>query len=300
MNPAFTSLAGLAAVLAGAFALLIMLELRGNPREDKEANQRLIRAHRAAGWLTAVLLLGLLAAMLLKADNYHEEFPPRILLHAALGLLLAPLLALKLLLVRRFKRLGTMAPGFGIALFLALFVLYSLTGGYYFLHQSAVGHALMTDNDDMVLLDTELGRMLLARKCVKCHSLERVFKASKSVPEWTATVRRMAVMDSPNIRSFDAAQIINYLTLQQERRERQRPAKPQPEKPQAESKGDGTLLGQKCTRCHSLDRVRMAKKSAEEWRAAVERMEHHADDPTFLSPEEKEAVLRLLIEQQTK
>ena len=289
MNPAFTSLTGLAVVLSSTCALLLMLELRGNPKEDKEANQRLIRAHRLAGWLSVILLLALSAVMILKADSYHEEFPPRILLHLALGLLLIPLLGLKILLVRRFKRLGTMVPGVGLILFFTLFVLYSLTGGYYFLHQSAIGHIILAEQDDAGLLDAELGRMLLTRKCVKCHTLERVFRAEKTEQGWTETVRRMAGIDAPNIRAFDAAQIIHYLTLQQQRRqELRRVAKP-----------DGSVLvSQKCVRCHSLERVKQANKSAAQWQATVERMMQHADEPTFLSIEEKEAVLRFLSGQQ--
>ncbi|MCW5204834.1 hypothetical protein VU02_02765 [Desulfobulbus sp. N2] len=51
MSPIMTSIAGLAATLTGACAMLLMLELRGNPREDSKVNQRLITAHKVTGYI---------------------------------------------------------------------------------------------------------------------------------------------------------------------------------------------------------------------------------------------------------
>jgi cytochrome c2 len=285
MNPTVTSLAGLAAVLAAACALLLMLELRGNPREDKDANLRLIKAHRFIGWLAAVLVLAVSVLMLVKAGGTQDEFPPRVLLHAASGILLTPLLVIKILIVRRFKRLGTMTPGFGLTVFFVIFLLYCLTGGHYLLHRADIGDVLLSEHD-AGLLDIDFGQRLTAQKCGKCHSLERVFRAGKNGGEWTKTVNRMAALDAPNIRDFDAKQIIHYLTVQQERRKKL----PADEK---EASG-GILVRQKCVRCHSLDRVHAARKSEAEWTETVGRMMEHADDPAFLSQEEKKVVVHFL------
>jgi len=54
-----------------------------------------------------------------------------------------------------------------------------------------------------------------------------------------------------------------------------------------------TLVTQHCVDCHTLDRVKTAKKSEEAWRTTVERM---IQQGARLSPEEKEAVIKYLAE----
>jgi cytochrome c5 len=51
------------------------------------------------------------------------------------------------------------------------------------------------------------------------------------------------------------------------------------------------LLEERCTRCHSLDRVRQSRKSEAEWKATVERM---VGKGAALSAQEIEAVVRYL------
>ena len=174
MNPIITSLAGLAATLTGACAMLLMLELRGNPRKDSKANQRLIMAHRVTGYIFIALFLVILAVMISKAGSYSEEFSPRTILHITLALLVIPLLGFKILIIRRFRRFEKQIPGLGLAVFLALFLLNSMTAGYYFLHQSDIGKLSLSE-EDAAVLDEKKGQKLVAQKCGKCHTLERGF-----------------------------------------------------------------------------------------------------------------------------
>ncbi|MBC7242320.1 MAG: hypothetical protein H5T60_07730 [Anaerolineae bacterium] len=51
------------------------------------------------------------------------------------------------------------------------------------------------------------------------------------------------------------------------------------------------LLEERCTRCHSLDRVRQSRKSEADWKATVERM---VGKGAALSAQEIEAVVRYL------
>ncbi|MGC8825499.1 MAG: hypothetical protein ACP5TV_00670 [Anaerolineae bacterium] len=50
-------------------------------------------------------------------------------------------------------------------------------------------------------------------------------------------------------------------------------------------------MQERCTRCHSLDRVRQSRKSEADWKATVERM---VGKGAALSAEEIEAVVRYL------
>jgi len=67
-------------------------------------------------------------------------------------------------------------------------------------------------------------------------------------------------------------------------------AQPQPAKTQAPSTIDGTtLLNERCTACHSLDRVMSKHKTQDEWNKTVSRM---VQKGAALSPEE----LNILVE----
>ncbi|MCI5123932.1 MAG: hypothetical protein D3925_05515 [Candidatus Electrothrix sp. AR5] len=278
----------MAATLTGACAMLLMLELRGNPREDSKVNQRLIKAHKVTGYIFIAFFIVILTVMLSKVGTYQEEFSPRTILHISLALLVVPLLLFKILIVRRFKRFEKQIPGIGLAVFLALFLLNSMTAGYYFLHQSDVGE-LSLSKEDAAVLDEKKGQKLVAQKCGKCHTLERVFKALKSDQDWTETVSNMMSFDSPNISEAQGKQILNYLILQQKRRE-----KLVTEAPGAQGKIGRNMVKQKCSFCHGLDRIYMAEKTPEEWAQTVENMIGYSEQTDFLSPHEKEAVLEFL------
>ncbi|CAK8718071.1 Quinohemoprotein amine dehydrogenase A, alpha subunit, heme binding [Candidatus Electrothrix laxa] len=288
MSPIITSIAGLAATLTGACAMLLMLELRGNPRKDSQSNQRLIKAHKVTGYIFISFFIIILSVMLSKAGTYQEEFSPRTILHISLALLVIPLLFFKILIIRRFKRFEKQVPGIGLAVFTALFLLNSMTAGYYFLHQGDV-RKLSLSEEDVAVLDENKGQKLVAQKCGKCHTLERVFKALKTDQGWTETVNRMISFDSPNIREDQGKQILNYLINQQKRQRK------------LSFKVSGTqgeigrnMVDQKCSFCHGLDRIYMADKTTEEWVEVVGNMIGYSEQAEFMSPQEKESVIDFL------
>jgi mono/diheme cytochrome c family protein len=290
MNPQITSIVGVFFVLIGACATVIMLELRGNPK-DRQINQRLIKAHRILGYVFVVLFLIMLFLMLNKASSYQEEFSPRAILHITLGTLLTPLLIIKILIVRRFKRLGAYLFGLGVTVFLTAFALNSITAGYYFLHQSDIQYVAISEGDTIVL-DENMGRLLVSQKCAKCHTLERVFRSFKNEEGWTKTVNRMAAIDAPNIRDFDAKQIIHYLVKQQEIREEL-----QTKIIDLDTEIGRTLVEQNCSTCHTLDRVYKASKTQEEWVVTIETMGDYMGDPEFITQEEKDTISEFLATQ---
>jgi cytochrome c2 len=288
MSPIITSIAGLAATLTGACAMLLMLEMRGNPRKDRQADQHLIKAHKVTGYIFIAFFIVILAVMFSKAGTYHKEFSPRTILHISLALLVIPLLFFKILIIRRFKRFEKQVPAIGLAVFLALFLLNSMTAGYYFLHQGDI-RKLSLSEEDAAVLDEKKGQKLVAQKCGKCHTLERVFKAFKTDQGWTKTVNRMVSLDMPNIREAQGKQILNYLIKQQERQEK------------ISFKSSGTqgkigrnMVEQKCSFCHGLDRIYMAKKTNEEWVEIVGNMISYSEQVEFMSSQEKKFVIDFL------
>lgn len=293
MSPIITSLAGLAATVTSACAMLLMLELRGNPRKDSRASRRLIMAHRVTGYIFIVLFLVIMAVMISKAGNYLEEFSPRTLLHISLALLVIPLLGFKILIIRRFRRFEKQVPGLGLAVFLSLFLLNSMTAGYYFLHQTDIIKSSVSEEDAGVL-DERKGQELVAEKCGKCHTLERVFKALKTDQGWKETVQRMVSFDSSNISNSQSRQILNYLISQQKRRE-----KLAAEAAGMRKKIGKNLIKQKCSHCHGLERIYMVRTSPDGWGKIIKNMAEYSEQGHFLTSQEQEAVVEFLSSRQS-
>lgn len=268
--------------------MLLMLELRGNPQKDSSTNQRLIMAHKVTGYIFIVLFLGILVVMLSRVGLYQEELSPRTILHISLALVVLPLLAFKILIIRRFKRFEKQVPGIGLAIFFALFLLNSMSAGYYFIQESDIGQLTLSEKDAN-MLDEKKGQKLVAQKCGKCHSLERIFKALKDEQSWTATVNRMVAFDQPNISEEQGKQILHYLVSQQKRRD-----KLVATVSGTKERAGKDLIEQKCSHCHGLDRIYLAKKTSEEWAELVDNMAGYSEQENFLRPLEKEAVLDFL------
>lgn len=286
MIPQVSSTLALLFILIGTAAMLVMLELKGNPK-DRHINRYLIRTHRILGYLFVGIFIFMFSSMIIKVSGYQEELPPRVIFHIWMALSLLCLIVLKILFVRRYKRLTANLLYLGKFIWIFAVVLNGLTAGYYFLHRTDIKYIAIVESDKVVL-DENTGRFFTNRKCGKCHTLERVYRSFKSMEGWTKTVNRMAVIDTPNIRGFDVKQIIYFLIKQQEKRKGL-------DRQEIEREIGKTLISQKCSGCHDLDRIIEAVKSEDEWRITLERMVENADDPQFLTDKEKKEIIANLV-----
>jgi hypothetical protein len=173
-----------------------------------------------------------------------------------------------------------------MTIFLFAFLFNAISAGHYYLYRGEVREVTIS-SVDRETMNEDIGRQLVVKKCAKCHTLERIFRSFKDEEGWTGTVNRMAVIDTPNIRDYDAKQIIFFLVQQQENRIGA-------QKEVVEGEIGKTLLEKRCTMCHDLDRVYQAQKREEEWLATVERMKQHARDPDFLNAKETSSIVGFL------
>jgi cytochrome c2 len=220
--------------------------------------------------------------MIIKVYGYHQEFSPRATIHIVLAIFLTPMILFKLGIVKRFKRLFPYLPVLGSLIFATAFVLNGIAAGYYFLHRSKIQYTTVSEAE-MGILDEHIGRELFRTKCSKCHSLERVLKASKNSEGWTKTVNRMAEKDVPNIRPFDVKHIVFYLIKKEEYRQISKG-------PKHTELGGEALIQSKCTRCHKLERVYKNKRDRGVWIKIVHRMIKNAEEIGmigFLTEKEK-------------
>jgi len=115
-------LAMLFVFLAG-FNAWIMLSGRGaTPRTRRLWSQ----AHRTAGYIFIALFLIFFYFMLLRIRGTADELSPRLILHMSLALVLAPLLLVKVIVVRFQKSAWVLLSALGITIFSIAFTLVAI------------------------------------------------------------------------------------------------------------------------------------------------------------------------------
>jgi len=282
MNPDLVAvLAGLF-IVGGAIAVLLMLRVYGKRIETAD-RKRTILIHRILGWIFAALYAVVMYAMLKKLAQ-HRQLNGLQAIHMALGTAILPLLAIKILIVRRYQRLGRLLPGLGIAVFALGFVTVAMGVAPLLI-------AKLTTRDTSGFTPEQLvkeGEKQVQARCRKCHDIERVYdrKGKKSPELWESTLDRMVALDPPlaDVR----APILAYLQARLS-------AAPTPEGAMLTG---AALLEARCMKCHTLDRVYKYTKTREDWLATVRR--YAALLPDHIHAGEIEPIVSFLFEKRGK
>ena len=288
MAPQLSAYMGMVYLTVGMIGVLIMLEIQGNPKKRVHLRTWIL-THRTLGYLFILIYIVMSGFMIAKTGAYRQELSPRAVIHIALGLLLAPALGFKLLIVRRDKRFLAYLPVLGTLIFAVASVQIGLTSGYYFLHKSTLTTVSLLEMDDTVL-NERIAWRLLDQKCSKCHSLERVLKAKKSKEAWAKTIVRMAHRDAPHIRPSQARQILLYLSAMH-------PADRSAVDSVPKAMTAEALVETKCSKCHDLSRIYQAKKDLATWHKTVKKMIENAEEIgefDFLTETEVETIVQFL------
>lgn len=270
----FSSMLAVLLVALAGVTILIMLEMnsRMQSKEEEQKKSSCFFAHRGFGYLFLMLFAFVLVYMVIKAGGLQEDISANAMIYVILGLLLVPLLMIKVVIARRQAQISTKLILLGTAIFGLSFGL------------AGIGYILIVHPPDEPEEENievpKSGQTLMSRKCSKCHSLERVYQTYKDDLAWTETVSKMAEFDYPNITGSDARQIVDYLTWYRDKRQLTETGR--------------SLVARKCGICHELARVFGADKSGEEWTGTVSRMTEIMGDPDFLSEQEKKDIVSFL------
>ena len=289
MNPQLSAYVSIFFVIIGMVAAWIMLEVHGRPgqRDTPRARKTF---HKIFGYLFVLVYLTMCGWMVKRAGACLHALSSRVVMHIGLSLFMAPALAFKLLIVRRYNRFFNYLPVLGTSILAMAFTLSALTAGYYFLHRSHLNAGIGWETKESHLNEA-LAWGLVDQKCGKCHSLERVLKANKDRPGWILTVIRMADKDAPHIRPFQARQIVWFLSASPDQ-------KRSTADPALKAGAGEELVKTKCSGCHDLQRVYKMKKDMEWWHKTIDRMIENAEDigePEFLTEPETEAIIKFLV-----
>ncbi len=120
----------------------------------------------------------------------------------------------------------------------------------------------------------ESWKYLYEPKCSKCHPLDRIFADPKTEEEWKICVNRMIQKSPLWITPKEGGQIIAEILGTGKDVIGSFPKK----KEYADAR---LLFIDRCTVCHSANRILLADKTAEEWKETVTRMRDNAPELFF-------------------
>ncbi|MBM3239675.1 hypothetical protein FJZ31_25590 [Candidatus Poribacteria bacterium] len=160
MPPMITTLLGFVFVLAGIISVYTMLEIRGRPQLTLDSRV-LIKIHKNSGYIFVLLYIVVLILMIIKLRNYKVGLSPLANIHILLAVATFPILVIKVVAARVYKKLSAQLLFFGVLLFVLGFSLNGITGGYYLL-QTTMG--ISSPN-----------KSLVEKKCSRCHPLEKAY-----------------------------------------------------------------------------------------------------------------------------
>lgn len=220
MSPITNAVLGIAFLVIGVAATLLMFHLWGYPYDKEKLKSSAptiwLFVHRAMGWVFVGIYIYLMAQMVPRMWNYQIEFPARTVMHLTLGMAIGALLLVKIVIVRFFHHLeGQLAPFLGTSLLICTVLLIGLSAPFAF-REGYLQASAMDAFDDQSLervrqhldgagLDDqerreffgsvaglEAGRDVLFGPCIQCHDLRTVLARPRTPQNWHATVVRMA------------------------------------------------------------------------------------------------------------
>jgi ferredoxin-NADP reductase len=282
---------GLSFILIGAAAVWLIFDASTSGR-TQTARDRILRAHRIAGYLFIALFCFMSWFMLLRAKESPDELPLRAMAHILIAMMLAPLLLVKVVIARYYKSFTAALVPLGLTIFILGFVLVASSAGPYLFRKAVVKEiSLETVNMGGVKIDLQSSEALTQKRCSRCHNLDRVVGARKDARGWVATVNNMRALPGSGISETDARIIVSYLISQNS---------VDSSSAQGELTVGKALVDSHCNRCHALDRTYQSVKSAAEWKETVRRMVKYARGTEgFFKPGEDERIVQFLSATQT-
>ncbi|MFQ5863254.1 MAG: hypothetical protein ACE5IC_09065 [Candidatus Brocadiales bacterium] len=132
------------------------------------------------------------------------------------------------------------------------------------------------------------GSLLVDVKCSKCHTLKRVFIMPRPMEEWRDIVEEMMDKNPEWISPEEAQQILGEIVSTWPERVRAVTSE------RMDYEDARFLFIDRCTLCHSINRILLKDMPAEEWRETVEHMRSEAGD--YITREDAERIARFLSE----
>jgi len=277
---------GLIFVVAGCAAIGLIFDA-SRWVHDPAKRDRVLRAHRIAGYLFVTLFCIMTWFMILKVRDQQQELSTLSMFHVLVAMVLAPLICVKLLIARRYRSYQSALVPLGLTIFVLGFVLVVSTAGpYLFRRVTMKDISLRSINMGAARIDLRASEALMQKRCARCHNLDRVVGARKDAREWLETMNRMRVLPGSGISEDDAKTILSYLLSENSI---------DSSTATGELAVGKALVDAHCNRCHGLDRTYQSRKNPDEWKSTVARMVSYARGTDgFFKPGEDDRIVRFL------
>lgn len=130
--------------------------------------------------------------------------------------------------------------------------------------------------------------LLVDIKCSRCHTLKRVFIMPRPVEIWKNIVEEMRNKNPEWITPEEAQQIFSEIVSVLPERIRMATSE------RKDYEDVRLLFVDRCAACHSINRILLKDKTAEEWKETVERMRSEASE--YITREDADRIARFLSE----
>ena len=276
MRPTTTSLLAFGLLIIGIVAVTLILILLGRIKATQ--HPKFFRwAHRIAGYIFIILYLFICVIMLQKLTGNSSALSAKDAIHAYLGIVIFPILIVKICIVRRFKKYYLRLPIYGMIIMIAVYMTVTLSAGYFMLSTARSQYIVLSDKGRLVRVNVNIGRKIVRQTCSTCHSLERVFSYVKTEAGWRDYVSRMRAKDQEILSDRETLEAVGYLVknlgIDDTKMDVQLGMK---------------IILEKCHKCHTLERIFTFKKTQAEWAQALELM--RSFDPYLLNDSEAHQV----------
>jgi len=293
LKPSASLLLGAMFVIIGAINVWLILQASARVNNSR-ASARLIKAHRIGGYLFILIFCVLSYLMISRMQDSSATMSSGTLGHMTVAMLLTPLLFVKVLIARYYKNYYSLLMPLGLLIFVLSFVLVAMAAGPYLIHNRNIRSISLDEiNLTNTTMDFTQAAATMQQRCSLCHNLERVVAARKDARGWLATVNRMRQLPASGISEADVKAIVLFLASQHS---------PAQSDAQASLAVARALVNQRCSACHSLDRVFKTAKTPAEWRETVNKMVMEAQtdgNAGIFHPGEDQQIVDFLSKTQT-
>ena len=152
MRPITTSLLAFSLLIIGIVAVTLVLILLGRIKATQ--HPRFFRwAHRIAGYIFIALYLFICVVMFQKLTINSTALYAKDAIHAYLGIVIFPMIIVKICIVRLFKKYCLRLPIYGMIIMIAVFMTVTLSAGYFMLSTARSQHIVLSDKGKLVRIN---------------------------------------------------------------------------------------------------------------------------------------------------
>lgn len=174
------------------------------------------QVHRVLGVCFCLAYLALMSEMVPRLWQHQEGLESGVIIHALLGAAVGPLLAAKILIIRRFQKLGKRLPLLGGSIAVFSLTLIALVAG-------PASRIVLTPPITQSAAYWQ-GWKTVSTKCQQCHGSGTIFKESRSAEGWSEVFEEMLEESAEShptdpLHPGDGRGVVEYLLAKQSRSE---------------------------------------------------------------------------------